>query len=252
MLTKSIPEPRSWAANEIFAAPTKLVVNSSTVQPIPSGSLMSTLMSTSTVLPTLPTLSMGRIEMTCSPSSKFSVVSDVVTSLQISSRKICTYAAPDPLPSSTDESKSEIMMVVLSLHSSPSPIVGDDIVGAVLSIPMNMVWVAESPEASRTVRRGLYVPSAIAPVFQSQPYAIVPGPSSLGVPGPGTFARLAWVKSSSLADQAKPNVPFAASGYQALSIAETPLPTPVLDSVNDVMIGTWLTILNSPLVYQIV
>ena len=90
------------------------------------------------------------------------------------------------------------------------------------------------------------------PVFQSHPYAIVPGPSSLGVPGPGTLARLACVKSSSIAAQENPNVAFASSEYHALSIAEVPLPTPVLDSANDVIIGAWLTISNSPLVNQVV
>ena len=82
------------------------------------------------------------------------------------------------------------------------------------------------------------------PVFQSHPYAIVPGPSSDGLPGPGTFARLAWVRSSSFADQVNAKVPFASSAYHALSIAVVPLPNPELVKSNDVITGTWLTILN--------
>ena len=67
---------------------------------------------------------------------------------------------------------------------------------------------------------------------------MVPGPSSLGAPGPGTLARLARLISSSLADHVKPSVPFDSILYQALSIAEFPLPVPVFDSANDVITGT--------------
>ena len=82
------------------------------------------------------------------------------------------------------------------------------------------------------------MPSAIAPVLQSQPFASVPGPSSVGVPGPGTFARLACVKSSSEASHVKNSVPSVATEYHALSRAVVPLPTPVLDNAKDVITGT--------------
>lgn len=67
---------------------------------------------------------------------------------------------------------------------------------------------------------------------------IVPGPSSLGVPGPGTLAKLACVMSSSVAVQSNSRVPFAAIAYHALSSAEAPLPTPEFASVKDVIRGT--------------
>ena len=105
--------------------------------------------------PTFPTLSTARIEITCSPSSKVRVTLDVDTSLQMPSRKIWTYDKPEPLPSSVASSKSEIVTELLSVHSSPSPIVGVDIVGDVLSIPMNIVSLTDNPEPSQTVSLGL-------------------------------------------------------------------------------------------------
>jgi hypothetical protein len=79
----------------------------------------------------------------------------------------------------------------------------------------------------------------------------VPGPSSEGVPGPGTFAKLAYARSSSVAVQVKYNVPSVEILYHARFVELVPEPVPLFVSSNEVMTGTWFTILKLPLVNQI-
>jgi len=115
---------------------------------------------------------------------------------------------------------------------------------------MNMVFVAKRPESSQTVNLGFHVPSEKEPDDQSHPFAIVPGPSSEGVPGPGTFAKLAYIRSSSLAVQVKYNVPSDSTLYHALSVELVPEPVPLFVNSNEVITGTWFAILKLPLVNQ--